>query len=162
MNHLTKLLAVAAFAIVAGGASNEAHASFTVRLDNSSNPTGVSWAATANNVGVCVVLDNDPFGLCWPLDDTRPLSSISGSHDFEYTFSETVSNIVSITVTIDGGDSFWIDQIELFNASHVEVWSDGADNEGGWCLSTQPSDGGNANCSSLADDSLTWDEGDGL
>ena len=80
MNHFTKLLSIAAFAIAGSAFSNDAHADFTVRLDNSSNPLGVTWADTPNNIAVCYTTFVN--GPCWPVGVARPSPGISGNTDF--------------------------------------------------------------------------------
>jgi len=149
MSHLAKLLSIAAFAIAGSAFSNSAHASFTVRLDNSSNPLGVTWADTPNNIAVCYTTVVN--GFCWPVGAARPIPGISGNNDFVLSDPfVTVANVAQLWVYTDGDQAFWLDQIELFNASGTKVWSSGVDNTGGWCISTDPTDGNNDNCSLAA------------
>jgi len=149
MTHLSKLLALAAFALASSMFTTDAHALFRVRLDNSSNPLGaVTWAGTSNTISVCAILKTS-FGLCVPLESARALNTI-GNHDFNWWGFEDVDQILDLQVSTNGSNAFWLDQLEILNGAGTKVWTSGADNTGGWCISTQPSDGNNANCSAPA------------
>lgn len=150
MNHLSKLIALAAFALASSMFTTDAHAFFKVCLDNSSNPRGaVTWATTSNTISVCAVTTGT-FGSCVPLESARALTTIAGCHAFNWWSWEDAADVIRLEVSTSGNNAFWLDQIELFRGDGTEHWQSGVDNTSGWCLSTQPSDGNNANCADPA------------
>ena len=147
MQHIFKLIAVAAFAITAAGFTSEADAQFRVRLDNFATDDAVSWAHTASDVEVCVQFDETSFWWffgCVPLAATRPLTTHT-NHDYNWTDVEDVNQIEYIDVKIHGNDMFFLDQFEIFVGNN-RVFVSGVDNTQGWCLSTDPSDGNVTHC----------------
>jgi hypothetical protein len=144
------VLALAAFIFVAQGFSSVAEAQQDkgfVRLDNFPNNGSISGTDTDDNVYVVLrwfVCGQDFYEFT--ITGEAPIQS--GQHDFHFPFfvKYSAAEIDLISVVMPGEDWFWLDQIELFNASAQKIWSSGIDNTQGWCFSSQPSDGNNTVC----------------
>lgn len=146
MKHVSKLLAIAAFALTASSFSNQAHAEMGVQLDNFANGGSIAWAPSNNQVSVCVRFFSVFNPICSSLGSLVP-SGAPTNHKFLWNGIETVNDAKRIEARINGADMFWIDQIELLNAQGQVAWRSGVDNTTGWCLSTQPGAGNATYCS---------------
>jgi hypothetical protein len=146
----SKLVVIAAFALTMSGFVSQAHATiFTVRLDNDLTPSHYSGAKT--NAPIAVIVYFDGYTA---VSDGRALDTISSTHD--YTFNVpgyAITDIEAVEVFMapvgyndDDLDLFILDQIKLYNEFGGLVKSSGVENEIGFCLSWESSDGNNSHC----------------
>ncbi|MDD9970938.1 MAG: hypothetical protein OXR73_32165 [Myxococcales bacterium] len=145
---LAKALVLGAFVASLSGYATEAHAeSFKLRLDNYLNPSGYGHAATPASVIVTVYFNNGGLAL-----KSRVLDTVSGSHDFTFNPSNNGANTINyIEIALNStppmaNNLFILDQLELFNSSGQKIRTWGLDNEYGYCISWQASDGSNSHC----------------
>jgi hypothetical protein len=123
-----------------GGLSNVAHAANPfIRLDNSPNGGTINYTTTNDTVSVYVRYCGSAF---FTLIGQRALTTVSGGHDFAWTQTSTTTaqHVEEIKVQTNGGDWFWLDQIELFDEFGTKRWTWGVDNMDGACFSNDPSD----------------------
>lgn len=144
--NIAILTAIASFAITLslGNSASAQAVSYYIRLDNQANGATLSWAGTDDTVSVYVTYTGDGTGT-QRFVGSRVLDSIAPNHDFYPASGSTAdfhwSTIDSIIVKINGGNMFWLDEIELFPTSGGGyVWKSGGDNTEGRCFSTQAND----------------------
>lgn len=159
ISHFLRLFAASAVGLVALSFSNHARADLMVILDchgNGGEPR--DWPGTNNRITVSATIH------------------IDGQQDFPLTLgSSTVtdcrnddqgggpfmkaafvgSNVKDIRVTTNGSDALFIDKLKLYSGSNnvwglVGQW--GVDDNTGFCVSRQSSDGNNPFCTT----SLAW------
>lgn len=140
MKRFIQAAALAAFALASSAFTQQAHASFRIRIDNKADGAVLAWAATASNVQVHYQL----FGSAdWvQVAPARALSTIAQAHDFVYLNALVPIELVAkIRVTMAGSDMLFVDQVEAYginalDGSEALVSRWGVDNITGWCLST--------------------------
>ena len=145
--HFAKLLAVAAVALITAGFVDEAHAAaFKIRLDNNLT-SGYTGATTSAQVIVRAYFDNGGVSV-----KTGMLTSLSESHDFTFnTAGQSWQTISYIEVSLDsalpaGNDLLILDQVQLYDENNSWVTTYGAENDQGYCVSWESSDGSNSHC----------------
>jgi hypothetical protein len=112
-----------------------------IRLDNYPNGGSISNTGTKNTITVWYFscLYNN-----WVQAGARSITSVSGTNDFTINTGD-LYDLSKIEIATNGGDWFWLDQLELIDGS-TSIWSWGIDNTVGACISTEPTDGNDSIC----------------
>jgi len=149
---LSKVLSVFAFALCSSSMLSTAHA-WTLKIDCHGTGGVPSWAQTTNQIRVIVTYNNWPEPTFATFNGV-PASMCDGEDELVVTNGgaepSDPSKIATVTVTTNGNNTFWIDEVRLLSGSSLfKKW--GVDNTSGWCISMTPSDGTNSNCPSDAE-----------
>jgi hypothetical protein len=120
--------------------ASEAYASYIICLDNNPNGGSISNVGTIDTITVRAYFGQNcttynPFTLyptassgCWYMENTQP-------------WAPDATQICKITVSTNGSNWLWIDQIELKHGNGDPYWHWGNDDMTGYCISNQSSDG---------------------
>ena len=148
---------IAAFALCIGvtGFSSDAHAEFTVQIDNwgyGEYGQGMpAWAASPNELIVTAFVGPDDV----PVDKTDiVIDYLTGNYNITFYDHELpwcsgcnkYFKVNSVKIKIMGDDMFWIDQVNLLDENMVPQDHAGGDNDCGWCISTDRNDSSDYYC----------------
>jgi hypothetical protein len=159
---ISKLLM--ALSVAALNFAGTARADVTIRVDNYLNPSAYQYAGSYDTLEVCIYTT----GVDWPPYQFAPdgwrcrsrvVSSLSGTHDFEFNEGKNdAGQVKKVGIRIHGPDLFIVDQWEMFSeGGDTAVESRGVDNEEGYCLSTDDNDFSNSHCwSGVNSAGLVW------
>lgn len=143
MKSISKLVMAVAFGMGLSAVTSEAHASFTMQVDCYGNNGQPSWATTTNGISFQAKINGYWEELAYG-------SIASCPYDDSYAFWSPAfneSNVTALRVTTNGSDTFWIDKAALWSgylSTKVASW--GVNNNVGYCISEDYSDGNNAYC----------------
>jgi hypothetical protein len=155
MKVQTMVIGLVAFAasLASSAVPSTAHA-WVVRFDCHGTSGVPSWAHTSNTLFVEIGYKIGAFTFYDYYNVAAPASKCD-QEDEIVVGGETgaASQVKSIWVTSNGDDAFFLDQILIDEDNTFNYKRTGADDQSGWCISTDPADGNNANC---PDDAGSW------
>ena len=143
--RLSRLMTIGALAALATGVAAQAGAQSVptvavVQIDNQLNPSKDSVAKSSNPICVVLILaDGGSAAQCQVLNSVKS--------NWQFPIGVPAFLVRQVVVEATGNDMFIIDKMTLFNGDNgqkIQQW--GVDNETGYCLSTDPSDGTNSHC----------------
>jgi hypothetical protein len=149
IKQLCKAIPVVAFALITSGFTQQAHADkFKVRLDNKLT-SNYDDAKSAAEVIVRAYFPNGSFQQA----PTQYLSTIRDAWEFPFDVAgESEASLWYITVSVSGTpikaayDLLILDKVQLLNAAGTVSKTYGIDNDFGYCVSWEDTDGGNVHC----------------
>jgi hypothetical protein len=143
MKRYFSLLSLFTLLLALGFTGSAAARGFGVRVDCRGNGGNPTWAPTSDLVIVMVMINGEWFGV-----RSGPLTKCTDdrSNSF-YIDAFEAKDITQIAVINYGADAFWMDDLEIWYGNFERLaWSAGVDNNVGYCLSTEKSDGNSAYC----------------
>lgn len=150
---MTRLFALCAFGAVLVHIDT-ARADFCISVDCHGNDGLPGWAKTGNTITVESWFQSFDTERKYTWSFVPDQCSDDHWWDICYATSAYPAGIERIRISTNGHNAFWIDKVWL-SAERLRYTGDGkfqwgVDNNRGWCLSTDASDGNNAYCSGPA------------
>jgi len=150
MKRQLQRLAIGALFAASVGMADQAHATFSVVLDCYGTGGNPDWSQSNNKITVTALMTN---GVLLNLGSVVPRYQYcrsEGSAPFFVNGDYLATQVQWIHVTTNGKDNFWIDRVQLWDGSWfhrstgailtlVTQW--GINNNVGYCISKQASDG---------------------